>query len=181
MAAQCDPLQQAFETAVQEFKSNLNDDPLFSEILATTTIDQVYDATDKLQQEQVKQGHLRHLAKIKPYLDGLNDYAGVIEVFLQVKPDVLALIWGPIKLLILWASVLKQSFDAIVDTTAEIGQLLPEFSEVAKLFGQNKQIKEIMLLFFKDMLDFYLIALKFFKQSREYSYYSTDHSQCPLT
>jgi hypothetical protein len=168
MAAAYDPVQQVFESAIQDFKSNLKNDALFSTILNTTTIDDVYDATDKLQQEQVKKGHLRHLSKIQPYLEGLKAYASVIEVFLQLKPDILALIWGPIKLIIEWASVLKQSFDAIIDTTAEIGLLLPEFHTVAKLFEHNKQIKEIMALFFKDILDFYLIALKFFSLSRKY-------------
>jgi hypothetical protein len=166
-----DPVQQAFEAAIQDFKSNLQNDVLFSEILKTTSVDQVYDATDKLQREQAKQGHLRHLSKIQPYLEGLNAYVGVIEVFMQAKPDVLALIWGPLKLIIQWASSLKQSFDAIIDTTAEIGLLLPEFREVAKLFGKNSQIKEIMILFFKDMLDFYLIALKFFSLSRKHSFH----------
>jgi nitrogen fixation/metabolism regulation signal transduction histidine kinase len=80
---------------------------------------------------------------------------------MQAKPDILALIWGPIKLIIQWASTLKQSFDAIVSTTADIGHLLPEFREVAKLFEHNQQIRDVLVLFLKDMLDFYLITLKF--------------------
>lgn len=169
MAVVYDPMQHVFESVIQDFKSSLKDDELFSTILQTTTIDEVYNVTDKLQEEQAKKGHLRHLSKIQPFLEGLNAYAGVIEVFLQAKPDVLALIWGPIKLIIQWASTLKQSFDAIVNTTEDIGVLLPEFREVAKLFEHNKQIKDILVLFLKDLLDFYLIALKFFSLPRKCS------------
>jgi hypothetical protein len=164
-----DPVQQVFESVIKDFKLNLKDDELFSAISKTTTIDEVYDATDKLQEEQAKKGHLRHLSKIQPYLEGLNAYASVIEVFLQAKQEVLALIWGPSKLILQMASVLKQSFDAIIDTTAEIGIVLPEFSVVAKLFDHNKQIKDILALFFKDLLQFYLIALKFFSLPRKFS------------
>jgi hypothetical protein len=128
----------------------------------------VYDATDKLQEEQAKKGHLRHLSKIEPYLEGLRGYASVIEVFMQAKPEMLALIWGPIKLLLQWASTLKQSFDAVINTTADIGALLPEFQGVAKLFSHNEQIKDVLVLFFKDILDFYLIALKFFSLPRKF-------------
>ena len=167
MTSAYDPVQQTFENVIRDFKSSLNDDALYKEILKTTSIDQVYDLTDKLQEEQAKKGHLRHLSKIQPYLEGLDSYAGVIEVFMQIKPDILALIWGPIKLLIQWASVLKQSFDAIINTTADIGVLLPEFREVAKLFDQNERIKDVLVLFFKDILDFYLIALKFFSKPRQ--------------
>ena len=166
MAAPYDPVQQVFDGVIQKFKTSLNNDGVFKEILKTTTIEEVYRLTNTLQEEQVKKGGLRDLARIQPFLDGLNAYAGVIEVFMQVKPNVIALIWGPIKLLIQWASVLRQSLDAIVEVTADIGELLPEFKEVTKLFGHSEQIKEVLALFFKDIFDFYLIALKFFSLDR---------------
>ncbi|KAL9115839.1 MAG: hypothetical protein Q9227_000207 [Pyrenula ochraceoflavens] len=162
----CDPLQQPFEDVIRAFKSDLNNDSLYGELLKTKTVDEVYDLTDKLQEEQAKKGHLRHLSKIQPFLEGLDSYAGVIEVFMQAKPDILALIWGPIKLLLQWTSVLKASFDAIINTTAEIGDLLPEFREVSKLFTHYREIKEVLVLFMKDIFSFYLIALKFFSSSR---------------
>jgi hypothetical protein len=162
-----DPSHEAFDRAMREFKSGLDDDSLYSEILQTTSIEQVYDATDKLQLEQGKSGALRNLSRITPYLNRLNEYAASIEVFIQVKPDILALLWGPIKLLLQWASALMTSFDAIVSTTAEIGALLPEFQQVARLFSNNAHIKNALPLFFKDILDFYQVALRFFKLPRK--------------
>ncbi|PMD44746.1 hypothetical protein L207DRAFT_552817 [Hyaloscypha variabilis F] len=166
MANPYDPVQFAFEKSIRDFKANLKDDRLYSEILQTTTIDQVYNFTEKLQADQNKDGHMRHLAKIGPFLENLRGYAGVIEVFIQVKPEILALIWGPIKLLLQWTSVLKQSFDGLIKTIADIGNLLPEFKEVVRLFGHNKQINDVLALFFQDILDIYAIALKFFSASR---------------
>lgn len=167
MAEPPDPIQAAFDKALLDFKNGLKDESLYTEILQTTSIEQVYDATDRLQEEQAKKGHLRHLSKIEPYLAHLREYASVIEVFVQAKPDILALIWGPIKLLLQWASVLKMSFDAIINITADIGSVLPEFQRATSLFSQNSAIKEVLLLFFKDILDFYSVALKFFHQSRK--------------
>ncbi|KAL6826144.1 hypothetical protein V8C40DRAFT_286985 [Trichoderma camerunense] len=157
-----DPTQIAFAEAVREFKSKLKNDQLWAEILKTKSIDEVYDATDALQAEQAKRGRLRHLSKIKPFLEGLQGYADTIDTFVQVKPDVLALIWGPIKLLIQWAASLTQSIDALVNTAAEIGELLPEFKLMAAMFGNNGQVKLVLVLFFQDILDFYAVALKFF-------------------
>ncbi|KAK1999388.1 NACHT domain protein [Colletotrichum falcatum] len=166
MSGAYDPVQHAFESAMQDFKSNLKKEELYRQILQTTSIDQVYDATEKLQEEQAKTGHLRHLSKIEIYLTRLREYAGVVEVFVQVKPDILALLWGPIKLVLQWANVLKQSFDAIANALEEIGNLLPEFAEATRIFEDDSRIKEILVLFFKDILDFYLITLKFFSSSR---------------
>ncbi|TAQ90071.1 hypothetical protein B7494_g1584 [Chlorociboria aeruginascens] len=104
----------------------------------------------------------RHLSRIGPFLERLRGYTGAINVFAQGKPEILALIWGPIKLLLQWTSILKLSLDELVKTIADIGDLLPEFEEVMKLFGHNEQMKDVLALFFQDILDIYAIALKFF-------------------
>lgn len=176
-----DTLQRAFESAKSDFKTKVNDDKLFEEILQTRSIDEVYDATTKLQAEQEKTGHLRHLAKIGPYLERLGGYSKAVETFVQIKPDVLALIWGPIVLLLQWASVLKTSFDAIINTTAEIGQALPEFQKATALFGESEEIKAVLLLFFKDILDFYALGLRFFRLPRELLKHSVGGRTIQLT
>lgn len=168
MATSCDPIEVAFQSVIHEFKNKLQDDKLYGELLKITSIDAVYDATDKLQKEQAKSGHLRHLSKIEPYLERLRDYSGAIDTLVQAKPDVLALIWAPIKLLIQWTSILKQSFDAIINTTAEIGDLLPEFKEVCQRFSHNDKLKNVLVLFFQDILDFYLVTLKFFNKPSKF-------------
>jgi hypothetical protein len=144
-----EPTHDAFDRAMREFRSGLDDDTLYNETVQTTSIEQVYDATDKLQLEQGKSGTLRALSKISPYLNRLNEYAASIEMFIQAKPDILALIWGSIKLLLQWASGLTQSFDAIISTTAEIGALLPEFQRVARIFDKNSHIHNALPLFSK--------------------------------
>jgi hypothetical protein len=100
------------------------------------------------------------LSKIGPFLECLRGYAGVIETFVQVNPDILALIWGPIKLLLQWTSILKQSLDELIKVIADVGDLLPEFKEVMRLFSHNKQINDVLALFFQDILDIYVVALE---------------------
>lgn len=168
MAATQSLIQNAFQAAMHEFKTNLNNDEVYTKLLTVASIDKVYDLTDKLQADQGRKGHLRHLAKIEPYLNRLREYTGAIDTFVQVPPEIMALIWGPIKLLLQWSSALTQSFDAIVNTTADIGLLLLEFQEVAVLFSQNDRIYDVLVLFFKDILDFYQIGLKFFTMPRMY-------------
>ncbi len=162
-----DPAILHFEKAIVEFKKNLKDETLYNEILATTSIDQVYDLAEHIQTEQGKTGHLRHLSKIRKYLERLDLYAGAIDTFVQVKPDILALIWDPIKLLIQWTSTLSKSQDAIANIATEIGDLLPEFTDMTALFSRNTRLNDVLSLFFQDILDFYLVTLNFFSLSSE--------------
>ncbi|KAJ4246539.1 hypothetical protein NW762_013480 [Fusarium torreyae] len=161
-----DPAQAAFNKAIREFKSGLKDPALYSEILATTSIDQVYDLTDQLQKDQGRSGHLQNLARIQVYLERMSAYTGVIDTFVSAKPDILAFIWGPIKLLIQLTSTLTKSLDALVGTVEEIGILLPEFDHAAKLFGNKRHINQVLALLFQDILDFYLVTLTFFGMKR---------------
>ena len=162
-----------FEAAKRDFLHDLKnssrssrDANLHREILATATnIDQVYQAVEKLQDDQFKNGHMRNVARIGPFLQILESYASSIEVFVSAKPEILALIWGPIKLLLLWTSNVKNAFEAIMDTVAKIGQLLPQFNRVREVIRDDDRIKGILGLFYRDILDVYSVALKFFGQS----------------
>ncbi|KAF5674658.1 Nacht domain-containing protein [Fusarium circinatum] len=158
--------QRAFEAAMLDFKNKLQGHSFYDQIIQTTSIEQVYLDIEKLQDKQAKSGRLRHLSKIEPFLARLREYSSVVETFVQAKPDILALIWGPIKLLLLWADVLKQSFDALVNALEEIGNILPDFCELAEMFAGNNRLQALLVLYFRDILNFYLISTKFFSMRR---------------
>jgi len=155
----------AFNRAKMDFEKELNDPGLLNDILSISTPGELWDAMHQIQTEQESKGQLRYLKKVTPYLDCLAAYAGVVEVFVQVKPDVLALVWGPIKFLLLWSSQLKQSFDAVINTMTTIGELLPRFQRTVEIFKDAEKIREVLALFFEDILDFYLAMLKLFRKS----------------
>ncbi|KAF5541970.1 Nacht domain-containing protein [Fusarium mexicanum] len=158
--------QRAFEAAMLDFKDKLKGHSFYDQIIQTTSIEQVYQDIEKLQEQQAKSGRLRHLSKIEPFLARLREYSSVVETFVQAKPDILALIWGPIKLLLLWADVLKQSFDALLNALEEIGNALPDFCELAEMFAGNNRLQALLVLYFRDILHFYLISAKFFSMRR---------------
>lgn len=85
-------LQQAFDQAKAEFLVECKDAPII-DFAKVTTVDDVYREAEEIQKKQAKSRNLRGLGRIKKCLDLLGQYADVIEVFVQVKPDVLALIW----------------------------------------------------------------------------------------
>jgi hypothetical protein len=160
-------IQQAFDTAKLEFERDLENPELFANILKTTSIDQVYDATDEIQRDQGKRLHLRALRRIEPFLERIRQYAGVIDTFAQVKSDILCLIWGPIRLLLQMSSNLSQCFSAITNALIDIGNKLPVFETFTELFNLNDRMLDVLALFYRDILDFYLVAFKFFRAKRK--------------
>ncbi|KAI1389343.1 uncharacterized protein F4822DRAFT_197847 [Hypoxylon trugodes] len=155
-------IQDIFVKAKSEFLGELKDKKNKSELQKACTVDDIWAYTAKLQVEQGHERRLRGLQKIQPYLERLQEYAGVIEVFVQVKPDILALIWGSIKILLQSSSNVTKCFDAILDVMKCLGPALPTFNKFTPLLNANERIGYVLGLFFKDILDFYLTALNFF-------------------
>ncbi len=161
-----DPSQQAFEAAKNAFRQSLKDENLFRELLATTNVEQVYKAAEDALATPYADRRLRHTAKIRTFIDKLTNYASVVDTFVQVKPDILALIWGPIRLLLVWTSNIAKFADAVNEAMKKIGDALPNALKLATIFGDHDKLKAVLVLFYKDILDFYAIALKFFSLSR---------------
>lgn len=86
------PVREAFEAAKREFYQNLKN-PASYNLSKFTSINDVYDTTQKIQDEQSRTGSMRHLNRIKPYLEGLTQFIGVLDTFSQVKADISSLIW----------------------------------------------------------------------------------------
>lgn len=86
------PIAAGFDAARREFLSNFPEEEkeAFSKF---TSVDDVYDATDEIQKQQAKTRTLQNLGKIQPYIECLNQYSGVVETIVQIKPDFLAIIW----------------------------------------------------------------------------------------
>ena len=55
-----------------------------------------------------------------------------------------------------------KGFDKVVEMTRKIGDCLPQFKNCEGLFKENKGVRDILYLFYKDILDFYAIMLSFF-------------------
>lgn len=84
--------QSAFDIAVKEFRDALpNRGEL--ELRDIETLDDLWKEIKNTQEEHGRTGNLRNMEKIRPFLDCLEQYSSVIEQFVQVKPNVLALIW----------------------------------------------------------------------------------------
>jgi hypothetical protein len=69
------------------------------------------------------------------------------------------------------SSTLIKSFDKVVEVLAEVGQSLPQFQKYTELFKQNQHIKQVLCLFFRDILDFHATVLNFFRKNSRHAIY----------
>lgn len=80
-----------FSKVLKSFKAQITQED--TDRFKITTFNDLKSVVNDIQAEQALRKSLRNMTKIRPYLDGLNQYAAVIEVFVNSKPDILAFIW----------------------------------------------------------------------------------------
>ncbi|KAJ2996646.1 hypothetical protein NUW58_g904 [Xylaria curta] len=158
-------LNEAFVSAKKDFIKGLNKSPKY-DFQRFGSVDDVYNAAEQIQMQQAKTKTLRGLGKIKPFIEGLQGYARTIEVFVQVQPEILALIWGPVKFILQISSSVITAFGKVVNLLAEIGHTIPQFNAYASLFRDNEQVKRVLHLFYVDILEFYKVLLNFLDNRR---------------
>lgn len=164
-AAATDISQQAFEAAKKSFRKDLRDDGLYEDILNTDSIDKVYEAIEKIQNNQDAERRLRRIGKMKSVLEKLKGFNKAMDTYAQVKPEIMALVWGSIRVLLELTDNVAKLADAVVTAMEDISDALPYFNDVGKIFDNNNKLRDILALFYKDMIQFYAIALRFFHMS----------------
>lgn len=165
--ATSDPSQQAFETAKSAFKKRLKDDELFEDFLQSTSIENVWETIEKLQARQDAERRIRRFHLMEKFLGKLSSYIKVVDIYIQIRPDIMALIWGPIRFLLLCTENVAKLADAVVKAMEQIGDALPNFVDVMKMFEKNDKLIHKLALFYEDILEFYAVALEFFNASSE--------------
>lgn len=87
-------VEEAFRRAKEEFLKSLTNESSF-DFSKISSANDVLDAALAIQKQQAATKTFRGLGRIKPLIDVLKDFSSVIDTFVQVKPDILGLIWVP--------------------------------------------------------------------------------------
>lgn len=90
-------LDHVFKSAKGEFLKKLKNPTQYdfseNQLTGITGFAAATAKIDELEQSQKQARTVRGVVRIKPFVHALTEYAGVIEVFVQGKPEILSLIW----------------------------------------------------------------------------------------
>lgn len=87
----------AFETVLKNFKQNLNQEQVQN--FQFVTLNDVRVTALRIQHEQEQTKTLMNMTRIESFVEAMDQFGKVIEVFLNASSFV-AFIWGPMKFLL---------------------------------------------------------------------------------
>jgi hypothetical protein len=88
----------SFQAALTKFQNHLTGKDLTE--FKVTTYDALCQEIAHLQHEQDNLKKMMNLSRIQSFIEAMEQFGKVIEIFLNVS-DVVAFVWGPVKLLLL--------------------------------------------------------------------------------
>ncbi|KAI9687323.1 MAG: hypothetical protein M1822_002366 [Bathelium mastoideum] len=152
-----------FEKALEDFKKGLR--PEDEENFNGTTLEDLQNSIKDLQQKQYSQRRLQNLNRLKPFLEAIDQYGKIVEIFANSSIFV-TFIWGPMKSLLQIASTHSEGFTKLLDTYEHIGEQLPLLARYEALFREKPHMVDVLSRMYEDILKFHKIALRYFQQSR---------------
>lgn len=151
-----------FQSALKRIIDGLS--PAEKEEFRFSTLEDVHAEISKIQKAQEPDRRLRNLPRIKAFLEGMEQFGKIIEVFLNVS-DIVAFVWGPVKFLLQIASTWVESLDILLNAYEEISENIPQLLAYQQLFEKNPHMRRVLELMYGDILEFHRHALKIFKRS----------------
>lgn len=126
-----------------------------------TTLEDVRWVIAQIQADQGSRKAMMNLARLESFLEAMDQFGSVIEVFLNTSQFV-CFVWGPMKFLLQVASTWAESFDTILDAYQQIGEQLPLLQQYQTLFDNNPYMQRLLEMIYADILEFHRRALRVF-------------------
>ncbi|KAF8454287.1 hypothetical protein BDZ91DRAFT_842142, partial [Kalaharituber pfeilii] len=140
-----------FQEALSSFLDKSKLKPAQVQDFKNTTLESLKSCIKDIQIEQAKGRNMRNINRIWPFIDAMEQYGKIIEVFLNMSGFV-AFIWV--------ASKYISCFDIILDEYERLGECLPQFQQYDSLFKDNSHMRNVLGLVYQDILEFHSHALK---------------------
>ncbi|KAF7504582.1 hypothetical protein GJ744_002077 [Endocarpon pusillum] len=125
------------------------------------TLDDVRLEMDRIQREQATRKEMMNMPRIQSFLEAMEQFSKVIEVFLNTS-EFVAFIWGPMKFVLQVASTWAESFDILLGAYEQIGNQIPLLQQFQAVFNQNPHMRRVLEMIYSDILEFHKRAIRFF-------------------
>ncbi|GKU22967.1 unnamed protein product [Fusarium langsethiae] len=149
----------SLERSMDQFRSELTDDQMKE--ISSANRKAITHEIEKLQAKIGNQQGLCRLSGIKRFLDTMEEIEKLVTIFLNVS-EVVAFIWGPIKLVLMVATTWKDSVKKIIDVYDGVAVALDNLAVFHNLIRSNEQLKCMLEDYFSDILRFHRFILAVF-------------------
>ncbi|KAI1458190.1 hypothetical protein F4805DRAFT_150609 [Annulohypoxylon moriforme] len=158
-----------FLAVLDDFKKTAGLTPNEETEFQMTNLEGLQNCIRTIQHNQEKKRRMMYMKRLDPFLQTMEQYGKVLDIFVNTS-EIVAFIWGPMKFILLVTNTYSEAFHSVLDAYQEIGEQIPLFKGYEELFSSSAHMKSILVLIYRDILEFHREAIRHFKQRRKYQY-----------
>ncbi|KAF3765675.1 hypothetical protein M406DRAFT_289896 [Cryphonectria parasitica EP155] len=151
----------SFERALRKFKQNLS--PSLVRKFSICKLEDVKQTIRDIQDQQGKAGRLRNMRRLDEFIEAMNQFGGVIDVFVNANQFV-CFVWNLRPLQI--AKTHLDSFDKLLDVYGQIGAAIPGLLQHRATFENHPTLATVLEDYYSDILRFHQEALSVFERPK---------------
>ncbi|KAK8004951.1 WD40 repeat-like protein, partial [Apiospora arundinis] len=137
--------------AVEKFRQDLTDEQ--RQLFTASSLEKVNAEIQSIQDRHGSRKQLRSLSRMSKFLEAMTQIEQLAQIFLNVS-EVVAFVW--------MASTRVQTLELLLDTYAEIGEVIPSLWQYEALFKEAPAVLEVLEKYFCDILEFHRNAMDVF-------------------
>ncbi|KAI0549688.1 WD40 repeat-like protein [Xylaria curta] len=153
----------SFHKALKRFKKALP--PNLVDEFSVCSLDDVRDICREIQDAHGRNGTLRHMRRLEPFIEAMEQFGKVIEMFANVN-EIVCFIWGPIKFLLGVTRTHMNSFDKLLDVYNKLGNAIPGLLQYQTAFEKHPPLATVLEDYYADILAFHQEAFSVFRRPR---------------
>ncbi|KAL2206930.1 hypothetical protein CC79DRAFT_1358704 [Sarocladium strictum] len=156
-------LDRDFRRAISNFKASSKLTEAEQHECSHTTLEKFETSMAILQRQQAQTRQLQFMRRLEPFIETIKAYGKAIDVFANTS-EILSFIWGPMRVVLVIASTMREAFSSVLDAYEQIADQMPILSAYHALYKDRPYMRALLVQIFEDILEFHLSALRFFKQ-----------------
>ncbi|KAM5350500.1 hypothetical protein ACJ41O_007005 [Fusarium nematophilum] len=149
------PNPDSFERARKRFVASLK--PELQQQFSTCSVQDVHATIRDIQSKQAKEGKQRHMQRLQSFVEAMEQFGKIIEVFLNAH-EVVCFVWV--------TSTYLEIFDRLLDAYSRIGEAIPGLLHYRDTFEKSSEVAKVLEDYYSDILNFHHEALAVFSRPK---------------
>jgi ankyrin repeat protein len=100
-----------------------------------------------------------------PVIVAFRRFGRALDVLCQIKPEILASLWGGLRIVLHVAESFKEFFDSIMSSLETIGNNISRVTKYENLFPDTNGVKTCLRELYSEILQFFLYTKKLYKDA----------------
>ncbi|KAF4546902.1 Hypothetical protein D9617_106g078160 [Elsinoe fawcettii] len=153
--------------ALERYREDLEENGDLAAVSEVVSMNDLLDYIKTFEQNRspTERNRLDSMRRLGPTLKFIDDFSAVIAVFFGANPQLTALVWGSIRMMLSLASSTADTLKDVADMLEELALTLPPFQAYEDTLPLDRPLEGALIDVYTEVICFYARCIHFYRQN----------------